>query len=63
MPVPCGRSLDALGCNEERSNAWVRLRNSGWRKLDDRTVPWSNRPLVDGSANGMLLDRVLGSAS
>lgn len=36
MPVSCGRYVDALWCNEERSNAWVWLRHSGWRKLDDR---------------------------
>ncbi len=36
MPVSCGRYIDALWCNWERSNAWVWLRGSGWRKLDDR---------------------------
>ncbi len=36
MPVSCGRFIDALWCNEEHSNAWVWLRGSGWRKLDDR---------------------------
>jgi hypothetical protein len=36
MSVSCGRFIDALWCNEERSNAWVWLRDSGWRKLDDR---------------------------
>ena len=36
MPVSCGRYIDALWCNWERSNAWVWLRDSGWRKLDDR---------------------------
>jgi hypothetical protein len=36
MPVSCGRYIDALWANEERSNAWVWLRGSGWRKLDDR---------------------------
>jgi hypothetical protein len=36
MSVSCGRFIDALWCNEERSNAWVWLRGSGWRKLDDR---------------------------
>lgn len=36
MPVACGRYIDALWCNEERSNAWVWVRGSGWRKLDDR---------------------------
>jgi hypothetical protein len=36
VSVSCGRFIDALWCNEERSNAWVWLRGSGWRKLDDR---------------------------
>jgi hypothetical protein len=36
MSVSCGRFVDALWCNEERSNAWVWLRGTGWRKLDDR---------------------------
>jgi hypothetical protein len=36
MSVSCGRFIDALWCNEERSNAWVWLRGSGWRNLDDR---------------------------
>jgi hypothetical protein len=36
MTVSCGRYIDALWANEERSNAWVWLRGSGWRKLDDR---------------------------
>ena len=36
MPVSCGRHIDALWCNWEPSNAWVWLRDSGWRKLDDR---------------------------
>jgi hypothetical protein len=36
MPVSCGRYIDALWANEEPSNAWVWLRGSGWRKLDDR---------------------------
>jgi hypothetical protein len=36
MPVSCGRHIDALWCNWQRSNAWVWLRHSGWRKLDDR---------------------------
>ena len=36
MSVSCGRYIDALWCNEEESNAWVWLRDSGWRKLDDR---------------------------
>lgn len=36
MPVSCGRFIDALWANEERSNAWVWLRGTGWRKLDDR---------------------------
>lgn len=36
MSVSCGRFIDALWSNEQRSNAWVWLRGSGWRKLDDR---------------------------
>lgn len=36
MSVSCGRYIDALWCNEQESNAWVWLRGSGWRKLDDR---------------------------
>jgi hypothetical protein len=36
LAVSCGRYIDALWSNEERSNAWVWLRGSGWRKLDDR---------------------------
>jgi hypothetical protein len=36
MTISCGRFIDALWCNEERSNAWVWLRGTGWRKLDDR---------------------------
>lgn len=38
MSVSCGRHVDALWCNEERSNAWIWLRGSGWRKLDDRNA-------------------------
>jgi hypothetical protein len=37
VPVSCGRYIDALWSSEERSNAWVWLRGSGWRKLDDRS--------------------------
>lgn len=36
MSVSCGRVIDALWSNDQRSNAWVWLRGSGWRKLDDR---------------------------
>jgi hypothetical protein len=36
MSVSCGRQIDALWCNEEPRNAWVWLRGTGWRKLDDR---------------------------
>jgi hypothetical protein len=36
MSVSCGRFIDALWCNEQASNAWVWLRGTGWRKLDDR---------------------------
>ena len=36
MSVSCGRLIDALWCSEHRANAWVWLRGSGWRKLDDR---------------------------
>lgn len=37
VPVSCGRYVDGLWCNWERSNAWVWIRHSGWRKLDNRT--------------------------
>lgn len=36
MAVSCGRRIQALWCNEQRSNAWVWVENAGWRKLDDR---------------------------
>lgn len=36
MSVSCGRSVTALWCNEEASNAWIYLAGTGWRKLDDR---------------------------
>ena len=36
MSVSCGRFIDALWCSEHKANAWVWLRGSGWRKLDDR---------------------------
>jgi hypothetical protein len=36
MAVSCGRRIQALWSNEERSNAWVYVRGAGWRKLDDR---------------------------
>jgi hypothetical protein len=36
MGVYCGCRIDALWVNHERSNAWVWIRNRGWRKLDDR---------------------------
>lgn len=35
MSVTCNSRIDALWCSEEKSNAWVWLRNRGWRKLDD----------------------------
>ena len=34
--VSCDRKIQALWCNEEKSNAWVWLTDCGWRKLDDR---------------------------
>jgi len=37
MSVSCGRYVDALWANEQRANAWIWLRGSGWRKLDDRS--------------------------
>jgi hypothetical protein len=37
MPVSCGRYIDALWGNHEKSNVWVWLRGTGWRKLDDRS--------------------------
>jgi hypothetical protein len=36
VAVSCGRFIDALWCHEQRANAWVWLRGTGWRKLDDR---------------------------
>jgi hypothetical protein len=36
MGVSCKRTIQALWCNEEESNAWVWLSDAGWRKLDDR---------------------------
>lgn len=36
MSVVCGARIDALWCNEQKANAWVWLRDKGWRKLDDR---------------------------
>lgn len=36
IAVSCGRYVDALWSNDEPSNAWVWLRGTGWRKLDDR---------------------------
>ena len=38
MSVSCGRRIDALWCSEHNANAWVWLRGSGWRKLDDRNA-------------------------
>ena len=38
MSVSCGRFIDALWCHEQPANAWVWLRGSGWRKLDDRNA-------------------------
>lgn len=36
IAVPCGRYVDALWTNDDRSTRGVWLRGSGWRKLDDR---------------------------
>lgn len=36
MGIFCGCRIDGLWANHERSNAWVWVRNRGWRKLDDR---------------------------
>jgi hypothetical protein len=36
MAVSCKRRVQALWCNEQRSNAWVYIAGAGWRKLDDR---------------------------
>lgn len=38
MGVSCRRRVEALWCNEEKSNAWVWLSGAGWRKLDDRNT-------------------------
>lgn len=36
MSVSCGRRIIGLWANEQRSNAWIFLDGTGWRKLDDR---------------------------
>jgi hypothetical protein len=50
LPVSCDRYIDALWCNEEHSNAWIWLRNSGWRKLDDREADATTNLLAVAAA-------------
>lgn len=38
MTVLCGCYVDGLWTINERANAWVWLRNRGWRKLDNSSV-------------------------
>lgn len=43
MAVSCDRQVLALWANEQRSNAWIYLAGSGWRKLaDDRDDACTN---------------------
>jgi hypothetical protein len=37
MALSCRRRIRARWCKETRCNAWVRLSDAGWRKLDDRS--------------------------
>ena len=37
MAVSCRRRIQALWCEEHRSNAWAYVAGAGWRKLDDRS--------------------------
>ena len=37
MTALCGCHIDGLWTIDEAANAWVWLRNRGWRKLDDRS--------------------------
>lgn len=37
MAVSCRRRIQALWCEEQRSNVWAFVAGAGWRKLDDRS--------------------------
>ncbi len=45
MAVLCGCHIDGLWTINEAANAWVWLRNRGWRKLDDRSADVCTRLL------------------
>ena len=38
MPFVCGRRIEALWAINEQDNAWVWLRDLGWRKLDTQNT-------------------------
>jgi hypothetical protein len=46
MPVLCGCHVDGLWAINESANAWVWLRNRGWRKLDDNSARNCSRLLA-----------------
>ena len=46
MTVLCGCYVDALWAINELANAWVWLRNRGWRKLDDSSTRICTRLLA-----------------
>ena len=46
MTVLCGCYVDALWAINESANAWVWLRNRGWRKLDDSSTRICTRLLA-----------------
>lgn len=46
MSVLCGCHVDALWAIDESANAWVWLRNRGWRKLDNASTQTCTRLLA-----------------
>ncbi len=46
MPVLCGCHVDGLWTINETANAWIWLRNRGWRKLDNRSPQVCTRLLA-----------------
>ena len=46
MTVLCGCRVDGLWTINEPANAWVWIRNRGWRKLDDRSADVCTRLLA-----------------
>jgi hypothetical protein len=46
MTVLCGCHIDGLWTIDEPRNAWVWVRNRGWRKLDDRSADSCTRLLA-----------------